>query len=131
MKPRILIVDDDAAIRQQLYWMFCDEYEVVTADNLQSAMRRATIYEPNISILDLHLPPVVDSPEGGMRILEYIKGRLPQSKVLVISSAATTEMQKKCYESGADEFLSKPLDIDHLLATIRCCALEYGPSAAC
>lgn len=131
MKPRILIVDDDVAIRQQLYWMLCDEYEVMTADDLSSAIRRAMIYEPVISILDLHLPPIVDSPDVGMRILEYIKGRFPKSKVFVISSAATKEMQKNCYERGADVFLNKPLDIDHLLATIRCCALEHRLHPTC
>ena len=54
-------------------------------------MRRATIYEPAVSILDLHLPPEVDSPEVGLRILEYIKSHFPDSKVLVMSSASGIE----------------------------------------
>jgi DNA-binding response OmpR family regulator len=125
MKPRILIVDDDAAITQQLFWTLCADYEVLMANDLQSALRRATIYEPAVSILDLHLPPVLDSPEVGMRILEYIKERFPQSKVLVISSAATDEMQKACLESGADGFLDKPFEIEQLLATVRRYAPEH------
>jgi DNA-binding response OmpR family regulator len=123
MKPRILIVDDDAAITQQLFWTLCDDYEVLMANDLQTALRRATIYEPAVSILDLHLPPVLDSPEVGLRILEYIKDRFPQSKVLIISSAATDEMQKTCLESGADGFLDKPFEIEQLLATVR----RYAP----
>lgn len=125
MKPRILIVDDDAAITQQLFWTLCGDYEVLMANDLQSALRRATIYEPAVSILDLHLPPVLDSPEVGMRILEYIKERFPQSKVLVISSAATDEMQKACLESGADGFLDKPFEIEQLLAAVRRYAPEH------
>ncbi len=119
MKPRVLIVDDDKAITQQLFWTLCDDYEVVTAHDLQSAVRRVTIYEPAISILDLHLPPVPQTPEVGLRILEYIKGRYPQSKVLVLSSAATGETERACHRGGADEVLRKPFDIERLLASIR------------
>ena len=125
MKPRVLIVDDDAAITQQLFWTLCDDYDVMMANDLQTALRRATVYEPAVSILDLHLPPVADSPEVGLRILEYIKGRFPQSKVLVVSSAATAEVQKACLESGADGFLDKPFEVEQLLAAVRRYAPEH------
>jgi DNA-binding NtrC family response regulator len=119
MKPRVLIVDDDVAVTQQLFWTLCDEYEVMTANDLQSAVRRATIYEPSVSIVDLHLPPVVDSPEVGLRILGYLKDRLPHSKVLIISSSADVGMQEACFANGADEFLDKPFEIEQLLAAMR------------
>lgn len=119
MKPRVLIVDDDKAITQQLFWTLCDDYEVMTAHDLQSAVRRVTIYEPAVSILDLHLPPVLDTPEVGLRILEYIKGRYPDSKVLILSSAVNEEMERACLMSGADEFLDKPFETEELLATVR------------
>jgi DNA-binding NtrC family response regulator len=119
MKPRVLIVDDDKAITQQLFWTLCDDYEVMTAHDLQSAVRRVTIYEPAVSILDLHLPPMLDTPEVGLRILGYIKERYPQSKVLVVSSAVGGEMQRACRRNGADEFIDKPFEIEKLLATMR------------
>ena len=119
MKPRILIVDDDEAITQQLFWTLSDDYDVVTAKDMQTAVRRATIYEPVVSILDLHLPPEVDSPEVGLRILEYIKSHLPDSKVLVMSSASGVETRKACYAVGADEFLDKPFETEKLLSTMR------------
>ncbi|MGH9944359.1 MAG: response regulator [Pyrinomonadaceae bacterium] len=119
MKPKILIIDDDAAIRQQLFWTLCDEYEVMTAGDLQTAIRRAMVYEPAISILDLHLPPVLDTPEVGLRLLEYIKANYPKTKVYVVSSEASIETQKACLQNGADGFLSKPLDVEQLLAAMR------------
>jgi DNA-binding response OmpR family regulator len=119
MKPRILVVDDDQAITQQLFWTLCEDYDVVTANDMQTALRRATIYEPDISILDLHLPPAIDSPEIGLRIIEYIKDHVPESKVLVMSSANSVATQKACYSVGADEFLGKPFDTELLLATMR------------
>ncbi len=119
MKPTVLIIDDDAAIRQQLFWLLCDDYEVMTASDLASAIRRATIYEPAVSILDLHLPPTLDSPAVGFKILEYIKARFPASKVFVISSATDTDTQRECFDGGADGFLNKPIDIEQLISTVR------------
>jgi len=127
MKPRILIVDDDEAITQQLFWTLSDDYDVVTANDLPSAVRRATIYEPAVSILDLHLPPETESTGVGLRILEYLKSHLPDSKVLVITSAQGIDTRNACCAVGADEFLDKPFDTEELLATMRRmapCSLE-------
>lgn len=119
MKPRILIVDDDEAITQQLFWTLSDDYDVVTANDLPSALRRAMVYEPAVSILDLHLPPETGSPEAGLRILEYLKTHLPKSKVVVITSADGMANRNACYACGADEFLDKPFETEQLLATMR------------
>jgi DNA-binding response OmpR family regulator len=119
MKPRILIVDDDESITKQLFWTLSDDYDVVTANDMQTALRRAQVYEPAVSILDLHLPPEVESPEVGLRILEYLKAHLPESKVLVMTSASGVETRNACYAIGADEFLDKPFDTEKLLATMR------------
>ena len=64
MKRRILIVDDDSTITQQLYWTLCEQYDVVTANDLPTAIRRATFYKPDVSILDLQMPPERDISAG-------------------------------------------------------------------
>lgn len=130
MKPKILIVDDDAAITRQLFWTLCEEFDVLTAHDLQSAIRRATVYEPDVAILDLHLPPTENSPDTGFRILEYVKGHFPSSKVFVISATASADMQRDCIRQGADGFLSKPLDIEALLSALRVSALTEKMSFA-
>ena len=130
MRPKVLIVDDDVTVRQQLFWMLCDDYEVMTAGDLASAIRRATIYEPDVSILDLHLPPTPGSADSGMRILEYVKGHFPSSKVFVLSSEADVETQRECLRNGADGFLSKPLDIERLLSSVRNSAAACQLAAA-
>jgi DNA-binding NtrC family response regulator len=119
MKPRILIVDDDEAITKQLYWTLSDDYEVVTANDMQTAVRRVTIYEPAVAILDLHMDPDLDSPDVGLRILEYIKSHLPESKVLIMTSAGSIETRNACFAFGADEFLDKPFDTERLLSAVR------------
>ena len=118
MKPRILIVDDDAVITQQLYWTLCEEYDVVTANDMQTAIRRATFYKPDVSILDLQMPPERDTPESGMRLLEFIKGHLAQSKVLIMSSNSTPDVRAACEAAGADGFFAKPFKIEDMLASI-------------
>ena len=119
MKPKILIIDDDVALSRQLYWTLCDEFEVTKANDLSSAVRRATIDEPDVAILDLHLPPTLDAPDTGLRILDYVKSRLPGSKVFVASSESSVEVKKACFSRGADGFLAKPLDVEHLLSAVR------------
>ena len=130
MKPKVLIIDDDVTITQQLFWTLCDEFEVLTANSLSSAIRRATIYEPDISILDLHLPPTLDAPDTGLRVLEYVKQQLPSSKVFVVSSGASAELQRDCIRRGADGFLVKPIDVERLLETVRRTALTRRLAAA-
>jgi DNA-binding response OmpR family regulator len=117
MKPRILIVDDDSHITQQLYWSLCDEYDVVTANDMQTAIRRATFYKPDISILDLHMPPEKDSPASGLRLLEFIKGHL-KSKVLIMSSNTEPGVRTACLSKGAEGFFAKPFELEDMLASI-------------
>ena len=118
MKPRVLIVDDDEAITQQLFWTLSEDYDVVTANDMQTAIRRATVYAPSVSILDLNFPPD-NSPVVGLRILEYLKSHVPNSKVLVVTAANGIEVRRTCYAVGADEFLDKPFDVEQLLRTMR------------
>jgi DNA-binding response OmpR family regulator len=130
LRPKVLIVDDDASITQQLYWTLCDEFEVLTANDLSTALRRATIYEPDILILDLHLPPTPDVPDAGLRILDFVKVRRPAPKVFVVSAAGGIGVEKACYQHGADVFIGKPLDIERLLAAVRraAAAREAAPA---
>jgi CheY-like chemotaxis protein len=119
MKPRILVVDNDEAITRQMFWTLSGPYEVLIANDMQTAVRRAMLYEPDVSVLDLHLPPDIETPDVGLRMIEYLKSHVPESKVLVISSEGGMEMQKACYAVGADGFLDKPFETEQLLDAMR------------
>lgn len=123
MKKRLLIVDDDRAITQQLFWTLSGEYEVIAAHDLQSALRRSLVYAPDVALIDLHLPPTLDSPESGMGLLDYLKAHLPDSKVVVISSADPAT-RAACLHRGADEFLAKPFETEQILSLLRRLAPE-------
>lgn len=119
MKPRILIVDDDDAITKQLFWTLNEDYEVVTANDMKTALRRVAIYEPAVAVVDLYMPPEMHSPEVGLRIVEYIKSHFPDSKILVMTPENSIEIRNACYAAGADEFLDKPFETEKLLSTVR------------
>jgi DNA-binding NtrC family response regulator len=119
MKPRILVVDNDESITRQMFWTLSGPYEVLIANDMQTAVRRAMLYEPDVSVLDLHLPPDIETPDVGLRMIEYLKSHVPESKVLVISSQGSMEMQKACYAVGADGFLDKPFETEQLLDAMR------------
>ncbi len=103
---------------------------MLTASDLPSVMRRTANFEPVISIIDLHMPPVLDSPEVGLCILDYLKEQCPASKVFIVSSEESSETKKACFAAGADGFLCKPLDVEQLLATVRRSTLDARLKAA-
>ncbi|CDM66854.1 response regulator with CheY-like receiver, AAA-type ATPase, and DNA-binding domains [Pyrinomonas methylaliphatogenes] len=130
MKPKVLIIDDDAAVSQQLFWVLCDEYEVLTANDLASALLLAREHKPQISILDLCLPPVVSTIEIGLYILEQLRNNLPSSQILVVSSIANPEIQRHCLQKGAFAVFKKPLDVEKLLQAVHRCARKKPTSAS-
>ena len=83
-----------------------------------------------MTILDLHLPPTLDAPDTGLRVLDYVKHHLPSSTVFVASSDPSIEMRRDCIRRGADGFFDKPLDVERLLSTIRRTALARRLAAA-
>jgi DNA-binding response OmpR family regulator len=66
----------------------------------------------------LELPPEKNSPSIGLRLLEFLKGHLPHSRVLIMTSHNTPDIRTKCAEAGADDFFDKPFEIEELLASI-------------
>ena len=119
MKPRILIYDKDQAITRQLFWTLCDNYEVVTANDLQTAVRRASAFEPAVTILDLGTPTDAGAEDNGVRILLYVKGHYPKSRILGMTAESLPETKKTYLSLGVDELLDKPFDTEQLLDFLR------------
>ena len=114
MKPRILIVNDDQTSTRQLFWSLAGDYDVIVANDLQTAIRRATIYHPDVSVLDLQLTSQKDPKSVGLRLLKFIREHFPESKILVV---AQPHASRQDYE--ADGYLSTPVDLEQVLATLR------------
>lgn len=118
---RILVVDDEAGIREVLDEILEDEgYEVLlAADGLDVP---AILEEQRIDLvlLDVWLPG-----KGGIELLKEISERFPEIEVVMISGHGTVDIAVKALKMGAYDFIEKPLSLDRVL-TIVANALEVG-----
>ena len=102
LKPRILIYDKDQAITRQLFWTLCDTYDVVTANDLPTALRRAAAYEPAVAVLDLSVPAIPGYEAVGLRILQYLKVHFPKSRILGMTIEILPETKRTYFSLGVD-----------------------------
>ena len=119
LKRRILVFDTDQAITKQLFWTLCEEYDVVTANDVPTALRRVASHRPAVALVELNANAGTDSPETGLRIIDYLKSHLPQSRILGMTSEVGQESKKKLFVSGVDELLDKPFETEQLLGLLR------------
>jgi two-component system response regulator CpxR len=107
-RPSVLVVDDDEAIRQVISEVLRDEgYEVVCAENgLQALRELRKEHHPDLVLLDLMMPVM-----SGWEVLDELQSSDELSRIPVVVVSAMTA-------PGVSEHLAKPIDLDHLLATV-------------
>ena len=110
--PRLLIVDDDenhAEIAAEVLERAGKDYECVMVNDGEQA-QRALMGEPfDAVLLDLKLPDI-----EGMKLLEVIKQRTPDTEVLIMTGYGSVERAVEAVRKGAFTFLEKPLQKDQL-----------------
>lgn len=112
---KILIVDDEAAIRRTLREILqFEKYDVdEAADGLEGLVKvKQKSYD--VILLDIKMPKM-----DGMEALERIQELSPDAPVIMISGHGTIETAVEAVKKGAFDFLSKPPDLDRLLITVR------------
>jgi len=113
MKPKLLIVEDDAGLQRQLRWAY-DDYEVIVAGDRREAIDAVRAEEPAVVTLDLGLPPDPDGVSEGFATLAEILRLKPDTKVIVASGHGARESALRAIAEGAWDFYQKPIDIDAL-----------------
>jgi two-component system NtrC family response regulator len=111
--PVLLVVEDDEGLQRQLKWAY-DGYQVVAAEDRQSAIEALRAYEPAVVTLDLGLPPDPDGTAEGFATLSEILSLKPDTKVIVASGHGEHESALRAIALGAYDFYRKPIDIDEL-----------------
>src|SRR4051794_12523534 len=119
MKPKLLIVDDDEAIRTQMKWALQEEYEVFSAEDGKEALAHFSAESPVITLLDLGLPPRPNEPDEGLAVLARLLGVDRQAKIIVISGQGEKENAIQAVGAGAYDFLCKPVDMEELKPILR------------
>lgn len=109
----LLVADDNKDIRNYVTSIFKDKFRVLEADNGKKALELSLEYSPDIILSDLMMPEM-----DGIEFTKIIKGNTATSHipVILLTAKSANETKIMSYESGADEFISKPFD-SQLLAT--------------
>jgi two-component system nitrogen regulation response regulator NtrX len=111
----ILIIDDEAGIRQTLASILEDEnYRVLAAEDAVLGLEILGREAVDLVFLDVLLPKL-----GGIEALERIRKEWPELEVVVISGHANIDMAVRAVKLGAFDFLEKPLSLDKVLALCR------------
>jgi two-component system NtrC family response regulator len=118
-KPKLLIVDDDESLRTQLKWALGQDYEVLLAEDRQSAVEAFRLERPPVVTLDLGLPPRPNSVDEGFSALSEILLEDHGTKVIVITGQEEREHALRAIEQGAYDFFAKPIDIVELRVTVH------------
>ncbi len=120
MNARILIVDDNTDFSKGLKdRLITQKHDVLTLSNGEDAIKTITEKAPDLLLLDLQLPKV-----SGMDILKRAKLEWPELPIIVISALNIVSQAVQAMKSGANDFITKPLDIAHLDIAIKK-ALDY------
>ena len=114
MSAKVLIVDDDPAIRRLLARTLDRAgYAVVEAGDARAALAARDIDKPDLVLLDLGLPD-----RDGLELLPLLV-RKPGPGVIVLTAREATDEKVTALDLGADDYVTKPFDTEELLARIR------------
>lgn len=111
---KILVVDDEPAIRDLVQMVLAREgYQVLVAEDGQSALELVPVHKPDLIILDLMLPDI-----SGHEVCKKISDH---HQIPIIMLTAKHEVVDKVLglEFGADDYITKPFDARELLARIK------------
>jgi DNA-binding response OmpR family regulator len=111
-KKKVLIVDDEPGIIRILgIKLRISGYEVMTAFNGERALELVESGNPDIMLLDIIMPG-----KDGFQVLQTLRSTC---ELPVIAFSARSENAQKALELGANDFVSKPFDVDTLITKVR------------
>ncbi|HEU5071925.1 MAG TPA: sigma-54 dependent transcriptional regulator [Verrucomicrobiae bacterium] len=113
MKGSILVVEDEADMRELLTEVLKDSFEVSAADSGAALKQAFAGSQPDVVLLDLKLPDA-----DGLDLLPQIKKQWAGTEVIVLTGNATFEAAINATKLGAYHFLTKPFETQGLLVTV-------------
>lgn len=112
---KILIIDDEKSIRLALKDILDDEgYQVDLAEDGKSGLQKAMEGKYDVIFCDIKMPGM-----DGMEVLEKMVAEGVESAIVMISGHGDIETAVKCIKEGAYDFVSKPLDLNRILITVK------------
>lgn len=115
MKRKILIVDDEAPLREMLRDAFENEgYEVVTASGGKEALQVLRENTVRVIISDLKMPGM-----DGLELCRRIKGQYPLTSIYALTAYMTLFGISDCLEVGFDDYFIKPVELPVLFEAVE------------
>jgi two-component system nitrogen regulation response regulator NtrX len=115
MKARILVVDDEPAIRDTMRMILeYDGYEVIVAGSGPEGLATVEKEGPDLVFLDIKMPGL-----DGLEVLSRLRGLYEALPVVIISAHGTTATALEAGRLGAFRFIEKPLSKDYVLDAVR------------
>jgi two-component system nitrogen regulation response regulator NtrX len=115
MKPRILVIDDEAAIRDSLKMTLeYQGYEVLTAATGEEGIAQVEREAPDMVFLDVKMPGM-----DGIEVLQRLRHVVDSLPIVVISGHGTVSTAVEATKLGAFDFIEKPPESERLLVTVR------------
>jgi DNA-binding NtrC family response regulator len=109
-KGRVLIVDDEAVVRESLReWFQSEDYEVCVAENAEQGLRAAQISAYDVALVDIKMPGT-----DGLDFQEKLRDLDPDVVVIIMTGYGTVETAVRALKQGAYDYLTKPVDPDEL-----------------
>lgn len=113
-KPLILVVEDDAAVRNLITTTLeTHQYRFQAASTGEAAILEAVSHNPDVILLDLGLPDM-----DGIKVIEKIRS-WSGTPIIVISARSEDTDKIDALDAGADDYLTKPFSVEELLARLR------------
>jgi two-component system response regulator AtoC len=110
MKHRVLLVDDDAAIRDTFaHHLGRADFSIATADSAESALTMIADVDPDVVVTDVRMPGM-----NGLELVRLLRERIPGLNVVVITAYEDKETAVGAMRAGAFDYLVKPLDLDQI-----------------
>jgi two-component system NtrC family response regulator len=116
---KLLIIDDNEDLRNQMKWGLGREYEILVAGTVAEGFTIFQKHRPKVVTLDLGLPPHENIPNEGLQCLEEFNRMNPFAKVIVITGNNDRAIAMQSVKLGAYDYYSKPIDIQELRITIK------------
>ena len=114
---RVLIVEDDPVIRENIVDMLEDEqFEVDAAESQAKAMELIEARLPNLALLDITLS---DTQEGGFALCSALRARSQTIPIVFLTSHANEVDRISALRLGADDYLTKDVSLDFVLARVH------------
>ncbi len=125
IRPLVLVADDEKIVRDILRRALSETgFEVLEARDGEEAERLAREKKPDIVLLDVFMPA-----KDGMQVLRELAPEMPGSGFMVMTGYGEDQMGREALGMGAFDYVTKPLNIDSLLLTMRARLLQQGKAA--